>query len=632
MNNTYFSFNALVSHRASGYRNTSYAIAELIDNSFDAEAENVKVIFIDSVGNNNRKYIKEIIVTDDGGGMPVDVLQVCLQFGNTQNTDMDQIISKKKVGKFGFGLPNASLSQAEVVKVYSKQKNSSLFSSYLDLDELRDQNSVLMPDAQESTLPKYYDDLNIALNKESGTVVSWLELDRTSKAKVSSLIREGQPIFGRIYKYLLSSGRSIVLEHWHHDPNNNTFHKQNTFKVEANDPLFLLEDTYIKHTLLDDIEKSAEYSNYYEKYFVKGKSLPTNKKLEDFSFTYPFNWLGKNYNFEITTSIAQKDIQKPGIRNPGNITKTGRLYGSKMDDGNISFVRSDREIAAGHFGFYKPTAPNLRWISVEIKFTPDADDLMGVHNNKQSLEFTKLTISKKNTDVELEVWDQHTASFSQAKEKLWLELSTKIATCWKEAKKLTDKWAREWDSINVAEDSDDESLPSGSTKTDIVIKDVDGERGSLFTKEEKEILFNRLKEKYPDVLEDHIYRAIDKYDQAKVRGCVLYSHSEGSHLWSYTHVANFLVVVINTKHSFYQNIISPFRIAKSEAALSGIELFITSLAWEEFNQFSSNPEESYVLESYRNYVGIHLDRYISKHDIRIEEEEVGYNFLSNGDD
>ena len=68
MNNTYFSFNALISLRSSGYRNTSYAIAELIDNSFDAEAETVKVIFIDSVGSNGRKFIKEIIVADDGLG------------------------------------------------------------------------------------------------------------------------------------------------------------------------------------------------------------------------------------------------------------------------------------------------------------------------------------------------------------------------------------------------------------------------------------------------------------------------------------------------------------------------------------------------------------------------------------
>lgn len=47
MSNTYFTFQALVSQRASGYRNTTYAIAELIDNAFDAVAQTCRVIFIE---------------------------------------------------------------------------------------------------------------------------------------------------------------------------------------------------------------------------------------------------------------------------------------------------------------------------------------------------------------------------------------------------------------------------------------------------------------------------------------------------------------------------------------------------------------------------------------------------------
>jgi len=631
MNNTYFSFNALLSLRSSGYRNTSYAIAELIDNSFDANAKKVRVLFIESVGSNNRKYLKEIIVTDDGSGMSRDVLQLCLQFGNTQNTDMDLIISNKIVGKFGFGLPNASLSQSRVIKVYSKQAGNELFSSYLDLTELQSNESVEIPLANNDSFPKYYKELDISLDNDSGTVVSWSDLDRTSKARVDSLIREGKPIYGRIYKYLLTTNKSINLEYWSHNPSNNTYHHKKTEQIEPNDPLFLMDDTYLKHALKKDIDKAADYSSYFEKYLNRGKSLATNNKLEDYSFNYTFNWLGKNYDFEITTSIAKGDIQKPGIRNPGNQTNTGKEYGSKMDDGNISFVRSEREISAGHFGFYKPTAPNLRWITIEVKFNPDADDLMGVHNNKQSLEFTKQTINNKSGSNQIEIWEKHTATFSQAKEKLWQELSTKIATCWKEAKKETDKYAREWDAKNIADDGENESLPGGSSQTDIVIKDVDGQRESLFTTEDKEALLVRLKEKYPDVSDDQIYRAIDKYDKAMVRGCVLYSHSDGSHLWSYTHVANFLIVIINTNHSFYQNIIAPFRERKSEAALAGIELFITSLAWEEYEQFSKNPDESYVLESFRSYVGIHLHRYIKKHDIYVDEEDFKNNLVESDD-
>ena len=615
MNNTYFSFNALLSLRSSGYKNTSYAIAELIDNSFDAKSNSVRIIFIESVGQNSRKYIKEIIVADDGNGMSRDVLQLCLQFGNTQNTNMDEILSKKIVGKFGFGLPNASLSQCKIVKVYSKQENDQLYSSCLNLIELEKKESVEIPEAQLDKFPEYYDSLDIELQNGSGTVISWSNLDRTSKARVESLFREGKPIYGRIYKYLLAKGKRIQLEYWSHDINNNVYNIKKTHNIEPNDPLFLMEDTYIKYSLNKDIEKNADYSQYYKEYIHNGKSLPTNEILQDYSYTYPFEWKTKVYSFEIITSIAKGNIQKPGIRNPGNITNTGKEYGRKMDNGNISFVRSDREISAGHFGFYKPTSPNLRWISIEIKFSPDADDLMGVHNNKQSLEFTKQNIARTSGSEVPEIWDRHTANFSQAKEKLWHELSLKIATCWKEAKKVTNKYAREWDAKHIADEEEvGVSLPGGSVQTDIVIKDVDGERESQFSEEDKNALFDRLKERYKDVPDDHIINAIRKYDDAKVRGCILYSHSDGLHLWSFTHVANFLIVVINTNHAFYQKIIAPLRAMKNEGALAGIELFITSLAWEEHEHFSTNNGDNSVLESYRNYVAIHLHRYITKHE------------------
>lgn len=95
---TYFSPNAMVSMQASGYRNTTYALAELIDNSFDGEATKIKIVFFEKRDHNNKRYIDEVIVTDNGNGMTKEVLYTCLRFGSTTNTDLKTLVRTKKKG------------------------------------------------------------------------------------------------------------------------------------------------------------------------------------------------------------------------------------------------------------------------------------------------------------------------------------------------------------------------------------------------------------------------------------------------------------------------------------------------------------------------------------------------------
>jgi hypothetical protein len=156
MSSTFFSPNALNSLRAAGYRNTQYALAELIDNSFDAEARNVKVIFFEKKNSEDKRVVEEIIVCDDGSGMSKAVVGLCLQFGNTGNSDLDEIVAKRKKGMYGFGLPNASLSQCPCVRVFSRETGSQFFSTYLDLDELKKQNSIEIPPVEDLDLPQHY--------------------------------------------------------------------------------------------------------------------------------------------------------------------------------------------------------------------------------------------------------------------------------------------------------------------------------------------------------------------------------------------------------------------------------------------------------------------------------------------
>src|SRR5215469_4664991 len=95
--------------RDSGYKSTSSAIAELVDNSFEAEASLVEIEIEETAAD-----LKQIRVTDNGSGMSGSTMQLALQFGGSTRFN-----SRRGLGRYGMGLPNGSLSQARRVDVYS---------------------------------------------------------------------------------------------------------------------------------------------------------------------------------------------------------------------------------------------------------------------------------------------------------------------------------------------------------------------------------------------------------------------------------------------------------------------------------------------------------------------------------
>lgn len=610
---TFFSYNALVSQRASGYKNTTYALAELIDNSFDAQAKTVRIVFIERK-TNNRRHVEEVLILDDGEGMSDSVLQGALQFGNTTNHDIDVVVKSKKKGKFGYGLPNASLSQCPDVHVYSWQEGQSPGHVYLDLEELRKGESIDIPPVKKDAFPSYYKDVLPAISK-SGTLVAWRRCDRLSYAKGETLIQNSQTPLGRLYRHLLAAGKKIEFCAYLQQPGK-LVETTTVVSVVPNDPLFLLGNTQLAPILWaashasDGAEKVAAAYKKFSK--SKTECLPTNIRLTDKCYVYSFEWLGRNYAFEIITSYADLAIQKPGIPVGGN-TKVGVFYGEKEREGNISFVRADREIAAGHFGFYKTTDARHRWWSIEVRFDADADDLIGVHNNKQGIEFICTIQPKHDGDDE---FNKYEASLLQARQELWKELSRCIEDARKAAFTLVKQQHTKWDAEHMAttpggDGADKPQVPKGTETTAGVIKNVDGVRKHPLPDASKQELANRLQEKYPDISKEEIEEAVTALDKAMVRACVLYAPSEANQLWSFTKVFDFLVVLINTRHEFYSRVLSELRANGQEGALSAMELFISSLAVEE-EKFVTRGDAADVVEEFRTLVGVHLHNYIKR--------------------
>src|SRR6266404_5997600 len=114
--------------RCLGYDNY-YAIADLVDNSLDANAKNVTVLA------RIRNKEPEIIVADDGTGMDEGTLDQAIRLGSLVEKD-----PSTDLGKFGMGLCTASLSICRRTMVITKTQDGELLKAINDVDEVKRRN------------------------------------------------------------------------------------------------------------------------------------------------------------------------------------------------------------------------------------------------------------------------------------------------------------------------------------------------------------------------------------------------------------------------------------------------------------------------------------------------------------
>ena len=129
---------AITAMRDSGYKNTAHALAELIDNSVQAGADEIEILCVEKrerLEFHTVQRLWEIAVIDNGSGMDAKTLRAALQFGNGSRLN-----DRTGIGRFGMGLPNSSISQAARVEVWSWQNGAgnSIY-TYIDLDEIESQ-------------------------------------------------------------------------------------------------------------------------------------------------------------------------------------------------------------------------------------------------------------------------------------------------------------------------------------------------------------------------------------------------------------------------------------------------------------------------------------------------------------
>lgn len=149
------------------------ALADLVDNSIDANANKILIRFVRTADK-----IARVLIVDDGSGMDDDTLMEAMRFGSKHEKDDDEL------GKYGIGLKTASLSQAKTVTVLSRQG-----SAYTGRRWTADNIGkgwlceVLKGSGVKEYLSKNFAPVQM---KRSGTVIIWEDLEHLRS--VSNLI------------------------------------------------------------------------------------------------------------------------------------------------------------------------------------------------------------------------------------------------------------------------------------------------------------------------------------------------------------------------------------------------------------------------------------------------------------
>lgn len=191
---------AIRAMRDSGYRNTAYALAELLDNSAQAGANLIEVFCVEDtelIQERRRKRIKEIAVLDNGTGMNSAVLRQALQFGNGTH-----LSDRSGIGRFGMGLPNSSISQGKRVDVWTWQSGpDNAIHCYLDVSEIEAGTLREVPPPSAKPIPEFWRKRGKGFGTR-GTLILWshLDEDRLTWKTAKSTLANTESLIGRIPK------------------------------------------------------------------------------------------------------------------------------------------------------------------------------------------------------------------------------------------------------------------------------------------------------------------------------------------------------------------------------------------------------------------------------------------------
>ena len=326
--------------RDSGYKGTSSAVAELVDNSLQAGATEIKVTLS---ADGDGEYPISIKTIDNGSGMDSRTLRTALRFGGSTRFN-----NRNGLGRYGMGLPNSSLSQAQRVTVHTwGTKAGQVLKSYLDLAEIATGVLVEVPKPEHVKRPSFVN------GYDSGTAVTWSRCDRLDNRRISTLVRKLLLSLGRRFRHFIWSGVTITV---------------NGDKVVPLDPLFL-----------------------HPKAAVNGASEHTSFERE----------IAVNPGDPSATGIVRVTFSELPVREWSKLSNQEKRERGIAKGAGVSIVRGGREVDYGWFFLGAKRRENYDdWWRCEIQFAPVLDEAFGITHTKQQIRPRPHLVEAISGDIE----------------------------------------------------------------------------------------------------------------------------------------------------------------------------------------------------------------------------------------
>ena len=371
------------SERESDFDSNS-AYGEVIDNSIQAGAKNIKIIF-DTKLVKKKEILESIAFGDDGDGMPPEIVENCLTQGFSSRYN-----DRSGIGRFGVGMTKAFMNQCLVCEVYSKEKNKDWHYTKVDISPENKNKNEIPPAVKKNPSDK----LEKLAGKNSGTIVIWSNHDKQD-GKPSDLIKDFKIWAGRTFRKFIFKGVKLIVD------------KE---EIKSIDPTFM----NVKTSQFPEDKKGEIIQSVEIPWPIDPEKRKSSNDVE---------------NIIVTITLAPTHLREGrGDAKYANAAKFAKIQKERhMDEDwhGVSIMRNDREVFFGYphpwTGGINLNQPRGRWVGFEISFSANHDKSFVVKNIKtgaKPIRELKRAISaaaghlfKNGCEKVTEQWEKYAADY-----------------------------------------------------------------------------------------------------------------------------------------------------------------------------------------------------------------------------